>query len=369
MLGGWGGCVAKLALGSQRLGPQYQSLPGGLAAVKGTLAHRVLERWVKGGDFLNPSDVFSAEYERLQGELRRDPVREQFAELAEVFGPAEWNAFRGWIVRRCESAGPRGSRSPVIGRATDGQMVKVETGVEVRLRSSVLRLRGQADRIRRVDGDTYEIRDYKTGAVLDEDGEVRESIALQLQAYGLMFVEAKPQATVQLVVDNGTELPVAFDKTARESARDRINELTSGLPAAGTRRTEDLARPGRDCLGCRVRHMCRPYLQQAPRWWSAYPTNENRISNDIWGTVTAINADLTDVTLVDAAGRQARIDRLDRRHGIDGKVVGQCLSLFDLESSGPSRDFKGQRYHPRVFHELPRDRRERRAWGMQCFVG
>src|SRR5258707_14959480 len=91
ILGGWDGCVAKLALGSQRLAPQYEPLPGGLAALKGTLAHRVLERWAKEVDALGPNEVFSAEYERLQGELKRDPLREQFVGLAKVFGPAEWN--------------------------------------------------------------------------------------------------------------------------------------------------------------------------------------------------------------------------------------------------------------------------------------
>jgi hypothetical protein len=44
------------------------------------------------------------------------------------------------------------------------------------------------------------------------------------------------------------------------------------------------------------------------------------------------------------------------------------LLVFPFET-GSCKDFKGQRYHARVFHELPRDRRERRAWGMQCFIG
>jgi len=61
--------------------------------------------------------------------------------------------------------------------------------------------------------------------------------------------------------------------------------------------------------------------------------------------------------------------RQPKRHGIEVSTVGEQLWFFDLEGSGPARDFKGQRYHARVFHELPRDRRERRAWGMQPFIG
>jgi len=41
--------------------------------------------------------------------------------------------------------------------------------------------------------------------------------------------------------------------------------------------------------------------------------------------------------------------------------------MFNLESSGAGRDFDGHRFHPRAFHEHPRDRRERRAWRLQVY--
>ena len=186
-----------------------------------------------------------------------------------------------------------------------------------------------------------------------------------------MFLEANPRAEVVLVVDIGKELGVAFDDKARDRARARIDALVATLPVSGKTSMDELAKTGLDCLGCRGRHVCQAYLHQAPKWWLSYPENGDRIPNDSWGMVTAVDGGAVeiDVMLTDAVGRRVRIDRLDRRHGIEAPAVGEQFWFFDLEGSGPSRDFKGQRYHPRVFHELPRDRRERRAWSLQCFAG
>jgi hypothetical protein len=285
--------------------------------------------------------------------------------LAEVIGAAEWSGFRAWVLRCCENRDVRTEKPASM------KSGPAKTGVEVPLSSAALRLRGRADRIRRLEANTYEIRDYKSGAVLDEDGVVKDSIALQLRAYGLMFLESEPRARVLLVVDIGKELPVAFDDAVREESRARIEGLISNLPTAGNRPMHSIAKPGADCLGCRVRHICQVYLHHAPAWWVRYPGDGGRIANDTWGVVTAVSGGTSsvDVALTDASGRRVCIDRLDRRHGITASAVGRQLWFFDLEGSGPNRDFRGQRYHSRVFHELPRDRRERRAWGVQCLSG
>lgn len=370
LLGGWSGCVAKLALASQRSSPALAPLPGGPAAAKGTLAHRVIEQWIKAEGPNDPAELFTLAYKHLREELRADPSRAAFAELAEVLGAADWSGFRAWVLSRCEASG-RMSASRQRGRVFDGAKQIRLTGVEVPLTSEALRLKGRADRIRQPAAETYEIRDFKSGAILDDDGEVKESVALQLQAYGLMFLEAKPGAELVLVVDIGNEIPVAFDEAARARARERIETLLIPVPAAGRYSMESLATPGADCLGCGVRHRCSAYLARAPSWWLAYPDMSARISYDVWGTIQAMSegAGGIDVTLEDAAGRRVRIDRLDRRHGLAASHLGRALWLFELESPGSGRNFRGQRYHPRVFHELPRDRRERRAWGAQVFLG
>ena len=367
-LAGWTECVAKLVQASQPSTGALSLLPGGPAAAKGILAHRVIEQWFKGESSGNSATVFAANYEALRDELMADPSRVAFADLDEVFGPAEWSGFRAWVLRRCETSG-RTHSGRNRGEASDRTEPRPLLGVEVSLTSEALRIKGRADRIRRLAAGSYEIRDYKSGSVLDDDGEVKESIALQLQAYGLMFLEAIPSAEVTLIVDVGSEISVGFDQATRARARERIEALLASVPEAGRYPIESLAKPGADCLGCRIRHLCRAYLTQVPSWWLAYPDKSARISYDSWGTVQAVNAGAggTNVTVEEDAGGRVRVDRLAHRHGITASAVGRKIWLFDLESPGPGRDFKGNRYHPRVFYELPRDRRERRAWAAQCF--
>jgi len=79
-------------------------------------------------------------------------------------------------------------------------------------------------------------------------------------------------------------------------------------------------------------------------------------------------SDTVRVMLMDDAGRRVRIDGLESRHDVTNGVIFQRVLFFELEASGPARDFNGRRFHPRAFHELARDRRERRAWNAQLFV-
>lgn len=359
-------CFAKLA--SRPPGVAWAFLPSGPWAAKGTLAHRVIESWSRSGAMGDPSTVFAEEVGRLRTELENDPGRAHFAELPDVFGRAEWNSFRAWVLGRCADTArvlqPRGL--PSREKAKTGSP---STGVEVSLSSDNLRLRGRADRIRRIAPGVYEIRDYKTGAVVDDDDEVRSDTALQLEAYGLMLAETEPFAEIVLVVDVGREYAIAFDQVARERARMKIGAMTARFPAAGEQAMDDFAVPGRDCLGCRIRHVCKTYLAKAPEWWSRYPEGSDRIPNDTWGIITSVKQGTTglDFVIDDAAGRRVHIEGLEARHRLEAAAPGDFFWSFELEASGPARDFKGRRYQPRVFHELPRDRRERRAWAAQAF--
>ena len=114
---------------------------------------------------------------------------------------------------------------------------------------------------------TLEVRDFKTGATLDERGEIKEGIALQLQAYGLLLLESQPGADVRLVVDDGEEREVPFDFDARRKATDEVMRITGSMPPAGPASAEELTRPGSSCLACSIRHVCPAYRATAPAWW------------------------------------------------------------------------------------------------------
>lgn len=271
---------------------------------------------------------------------------------------------RAWVLARAGRAEETAASRPRL------SVKRWIVGPEVGLESRNLRLRGRADRIRRLGPRILEVRDFKTGATLDERGEIKEGIALQLQAYGLLVLEAQPGADVRLVVDDGEEREVPFDVDARRKATDEVMRITRSMPPAGPASAEELPRPGTSCLGCSVRHVCPAYRANAPAWWKQYPSNIDRLSNDVWGTaleVLGVGQERVDLVLRDDAGRRVRIDGLSDRHGLTPSVAGKRIWFFGLEATGATRGFDGARFHPRTFHELPRDRMERQAWALQVF--
>jgi RecB family exonuclease len=311
-----------------------------------------------------PEQIFMNEYTRTVDELRRDPRRAHYAELASTKSLTEWTRLKAWVLGRVQ----RATATVNTLRRTTVRNQPV-TGTEIPLSSAALRLRGKADRIQQLDRGTFEIRDFKTGATLDEEGNIKESIALQLKAYGLLLFERLGTKVVRLIVDDGEERDVPFDIVSRQAANETILRITASMPPAGRISAGQLATAGPACWGCPIRHVCPAYRESAPKWWKTYPASIDRLSSEIWGTVSNVFGDgPVDVVLRDDAGRRVRVDGLDTRHGIDGSLVGQRLWFFGLEATGTTRGFDGTRFHPRSFHELPRDRMERRAWALETFL-
>jgi RecB family exonuclease len=358
------GCRLKLVVASTRRTGQDQRLASGPEATVGTLLHRVLER-AGHGDGLSPEDVFQQEYERAVEELRQDPRRAHFADLTSTRSLAEWNRTKQWLLARAaQQASPVHPKTAAVG----GQGSSRLTGAEVGFQSTTLRMRGKADSVRQLGPREFEIRDFKTGVVLDERGEVKPEIAQQLWAYGFMLLERRPGCDVRLIVDDGSEREVCFDVDARARAKRVLDELLEDMPPAGPSTAGELAVPGKGCWGCQVRHACPAYLSTAPRWWQQYPDGVDRLSNDVWGTVLeVIGEGRVDVVLRDDAGRRVRVDGVDARHGLSSTFLGRSVWFFGLEATGATRGFDGGRFHPRSFHELARDRMERRAWALHVF--
>lgn len=364
-LGPPGGCLLKLICASLRRRDWGERLAPGPEAAVGALLHRVLERAARENG--SAEDIFEEEYRRIVTELRSDPRRAHFADLASTKSLAEWTRQRAWVLSRARAL--RGSRSRGDWTPHADAILPV-AGVEVPLESRSLRLRGKADRIRQLGARVFEVRDFKTGATLDGEGAIKPEIALQLQAYGLMLLERRQGIEVSLVVDDGVDRTIPFDDDGRQVAKNTIEEIMGSMPPAGLAAAAGLARPGSDCWGCAIRHVCLTYRSTAPNWWMSYPSTVDRLSNDVWGTVVDIvGSGCIDVVLRDDAGRRVRIDGVDERHGISASSIGSRLWFFGLEASGVSRGFDGVRFYPRSFHELPRDRQERRAWALHVFVG
>lgn len=362
-LGPSAGCRLRLLVASARPTGADERLASGPAATVGTLLHRVLERAAR-GDELSPEDVFEQEYERAVEELRQDPRRAHYAALASTRSLAEWNRTKQWVLERAARQGPT-TREAGSGNGRGETRV---TGPEISLRSHALRLRGSADRVRQIGPRSFEICDFKTGATLDEVGEIKAEIALQLWAYGFMLLEQRPGSEVRLLVDDGLERELPFDDAARQRARSVLDAKLAVMPPPGQSVAGELAAPGKGCWGCPVRHVCPAYRRTAPEWWRRYPEGVDRLSYDVWGTALEVIGDgRVDVVLRDEAGRRVRVDGVDARHGVSSESIGKRMWFFGLEATGATRGFDGGRFHPRSFHELPRDRLEKRAWSLQVF--
>jgi RecB family exonuclease len=281
-LGSSGDCSLRLVIASLPRTEWSERLASGPEAAVGTLLHRVLER--AGREVgASPDDIFHEEYERAVDEIRRDPRRAHFAQLASTRSLAEWTRVKTW-VHACATR----ERAMIGSRGGPGGGPRPVAGAEIGLASVTLQLRGKADRIRQLGPRVFEVRDFKTGATLDDQGEIKGGIALQLQAYGLMLLERRPGAEVRLVVDDGEEREVPFDAEARRIARDMLRGILDDMPPAGPTPAEELAVPGKSCWGCPIRHVCPAYCANAPAWWKQYPAGVERLSNDIWGMVLEV---------------------------------------------------------------------------------
>jgi hypothetical protein len=217
-----------------------------------------------------------------------------------------------------------------------------------------------------------EIRDFKSGNALTPDGNIKPEIQLQLRAYGLILMELEPTTEVRLVVDDGEERELSFDSSSRATARNELDAILAEVPPPGVADARELATPGAGCFGCSTRHVCPGYRESAPSWWASYPAELDRAPNDTWGELLEVRpnprAPTVDAWLRDVSNRRVRVDGLHERHGLGAESIGMRIALFDLEATGQTRGFDGQRYHPRSFHELPRDGRERRAWSVSMFA-
>ena len=244
-------------------------------------------------------------------------------------------------------------------------------GPEVWLSSPTLRLKGKADFISRAADGTFEIVDFKTGVVSGSNGELKDEYVLQLQAYALMLRERINTAPLRLVLDNGERTPVPSDDGSLDLARERIEELTSQFSKHSAVRSRDVAHPGQECASCGIRPSCAAYLEAAPDWWVDVPDEIDFEPLDTWGEATRvdeIDIGLT-VHLKDQAGRSVKIDRLDTTHGLTKNSAGEEIWLFNLCADNRRRGFKGQRPHPRLFHELPvTDGVGTRAWDISVFT-
>lgn len=121
-------------------------------------------------------------------------------------------------------------------------------------------LKGSIDRIRYASGG-YEIVDYKTGKVYDNNGGIKKGYIDQLNLYAYMIEEKEGVTVSKLTIIDylGNEIEVPYDKNAKTNVFNSIKCLISeinGAIASGV--ADTLAKPSeQNCCFCPCLHLCK----------------------------------------------------------------------------------------------------------------
>ena len=366
-LGTSGDCLLQLAAGAHGL--DALRLPTRPEAALGEVFHLTLSGWAKSDGSRSPEFFFSEAEAFVNARLGADPKRAHQSPIKNTVTFQKWMGFRARSIGACSTIRPSlrtvASKEDFSDRFSRAPLKEIETLRE----NSTYRLRGRPDSVRWITPRRIEVRDFKSGSIYEEDGTVKRAIVLQLWAYGLIIAEEYPDASIELIVDDGAEHRIPFGKAERDLARESIMQRLAMLPADTEVEAISLASPGPSCEWCKVRHVCSAYLQTAPEWWRKYPSELRRIPNDTWGKVLAVEKQRgqTRVRLIDPAGRTISIENLSERHKISEDCSNGWLWFFGLSQRGRSRTPDGASFHPHNFFELPRDMYETRAWAASTY--
>jgi hypothetical protein len=211
---------------------------------------------------------------------------------------------------------------------------------ELPLRSEEFELAGQPDYLSVAE--TCVIVDYKTGSILDSDGQVKTRFLNQLLLYGMLASECGYGSNFELVL-TGSDFThkVRFDRGSCAGLEQRLEASTQLAPLGHTVDHALLANVGAACMYCNFRSACDPYKTAAPGLWTSAPTAW-KLPADTWGIVRevfidALGDDYAAVHLVDAADRFVAVTGIPKRL-LDAAVTrGTSLAVYGAYShkSGP----------------------------------
>lgn len=235
-------------------------------ALLGVAGHAVCERAGKGQLELMDegwTDWYEAAWSTEVGRV---------AEGAPELGPPErWPAHNLqkalWRNRAWEVAERTAARRP-------DQENDPSQGVELELEGYDGRLKGKADVVLR-EGNTVEIRDFKSGRILADTGELSEGYKVQLLLYAALYEQNFGIWPARLIIDPLVRDPVMVEPD-RLAAWRAVEETLAGIArfnaALEEGTLESLAQPSRDtCRFCAHTLRCEPFWRAANSTWDGRP--------------------------------------------------------------------------------------------------
>jgi CRISPR/Cas system-associated exonuclease Cas4 (RecB family) len=313
--------------------------------------------------------------EQAEKSLAKDPATAHFLPLERTLNAVEWHNRRLDVTARAErllngappydpGAGYTEGRYPLDYE----QLGEIGRWSEVHIHAPSCRISGRMDVVEKRAGKLVIVRDYKTGRVYDDEGEVMSNIARQLRLYALAISELEPSARVSLVVSHKTDTAVPWDDE-RDKTKAWLARQIEGLTAHDVYPAATLANPGTTCNGCPFRYVCPAYRSAAPRLWTE-GSKDIPLPLDTWGEVLKLEhaaSDTITLTLRDPIGRRVKVFRLESRHeALRMATPGIGLWLFGLATQKMTLT-RGRWIHPTNFEELPVVGL-RRSWAAAVFL-
>lgn len=274
----------------------------------GTLAHRVLERWIVGEGYRaeNPRQTLSAAIDECVAELAGDL-------------PIGWALARArLLVRGTGLAALLGERSPD------------EVIPERELKDPELRLRGTPDLV--LLGDEVTLIDLKTQTFVEED--VPDWVRFQLTIYAHLveLVYGSRPDRVEVFSLNRGQIPV-------EITDDGLKEALRAVSSARELDRHDAKPEESVCYFCRRRLGCQPHWDAANTWPDADGVQGTirRIEEAATGVVAVLVetvdkevwvAGVPGALMAGSPGDQVRLIRLGRTRTNASGLIGQRWARF-----------------------------------------
>lgn len=258
-------CALRYVLETER--PRVPTIPAGLAALRGTAIHAVIEENV------GHSVPESSELRKRFLEIAETAARQQGnALMLKAMLAAGMNALfparlvladmqfiRSVLTRHYRKQ--HGSEA-AAGRRGSGKALGGRFGAERQLASVSLDMEGRPDLLYKDENGLVHVAEFKSGKVTGPDGLPKEAYLVQIAAYGLLVKELwSPPGEVALELAGPSS---AWEGKLDEQLEKPVTSLLAGLRERLPKHVQldaaELASPGLHCHSCAYRPACPAYL-------------------------------------------------------------------------------------------------------------
>lgn len=282
---------------------KYVVLPNSVAAIRGTIIHKLFEERAKGQ--ISSEEEYEDRWQHLVDKYELE-IKQNYPTLRNFL----INDFDK-MYESCDAAMQIEPSNSSNSNRSLNSIPQVEVFVSI---PNILN--GKIDRIK-IHKDKIEIIDYKSGAITDENGVIKKPYIYQLNLYALCYESHYKKTVCKLTLlqtSNLEEYNVVFDRAKYleiiNHIQDDISQINDSLLSQNI---ADLQNANEEhCRYCFCRHFCKTYM-----------SSSFRSDTIVDGVVTDASSNEL-ITLEDKEGGTFYVNKLhdvsiDDWHGLIGK--------------------------------------------------